>query len=199
MANLQKNKGKAFERDVAKFLTDTFNMTFTRVPNSGSFLGKSNKHRALSLDDNQAKLYRGDIVSPSDVSFVVECKSYRVLKGGFHSIMCGESNQINAWLSEVFSDALVVDNSKDIRPVDTLPHALVFKIANTGTRFWVLPFRHFNSLISVNTLTFVSYYANIAYKLNSVTCVAKETYLIVESQHFSNTIVKDLILKVIKK
>ena len=34
-----KNKGKAYERDVANFLTELYQESFTRVPYSGAFVG----------------------------------------------------------------------------------------------------------------------------------------------------------------
>ena len=40
-----KNKGKAFEREIANFLSDLYEESFTRVPYSGAFVGGKNAVR----------------------------------------------------------------------------------------------------------------------------------------------------------
>jgi hypothetical protein len=78
MSNASKNKGKSFERDVAKFLGDVFGLNFERVPNSGAFIGGKNNFRADKLTDEQKLLMDGDIIMPKALSHVsVECKSYK--------------------------------------------------------------------------------------------------------------------------
>ena len=37
-----KNKGKSYELDVANFLTELYDESFTRVPYSGAFVGGQN-------------------------------------------------------------------------------------------------------------------------------------------------------------
>ena len=134
MSNSQKNKGKNFERKVATILTQTFKATFTRVPNSGAFVGKSNAHRLHSLDSTQAKLHRGDILCPADFNMVIECKCYNKLTGGFHSIIANDSNQLDKWLNQVSTDAN-----------QSLPYALIFQISHTGCVFVCLS-NHFKEV-----------------------------------------------------
>ena len=42
MPSAAKQKGNAWERDVAKDLSETFNENFIRVPNSGAYTGGAN-------------------------------------------------------------------------------------------------------------------------------------------------------------
>ena len=51
MANPQKNKGKNFERFVAKHLSSVFDLNFERIPNSGAFTGGKNVSRASKLTE----------------------------------------------------------------------------------------------------------------------------------------------------
>ena len=39
MANKNKNKGKAFERQICEILTNCFGINFQRIPNSGAYVG----------------------------------------------------------------------------------------------------------------------------------------------------------------
>lgn len=122
----QKNKGNSFEREVAKFLSKEHGLNFERVPNSGAFTGGKNAYRRSRMDKIQEHMFLGDIIVPSNWDFVIECKNYAKLTGGFEAILKGESKQLNKWLTEVRHDA---KNS---------PHMLMFKISHKGT-FFALP------------------------------------------------------------
>ena len=50
-----KNKGKAYERDVANFLSELYGESFTRVPYSGAFVGGKNIVRTKTLSENQTR------------------------------------------------------------------------------------------------------------------------------------------------
>ena len=77
MSNKSKNKGKSWERDVCNFLSDLYNQSFIRVPNSGAFVGGKNEYRKDHLSAEQIKLSRGDIVPPQNYPyFLAECKNY---------------------------------------------------------------------------------------------------------------------------
>ena len=49
MPSKSKAKGSSYERDLAKFLSEKYNGSFVRVPNSGAYIGGSNFHRACLL------------------------------------------------------------------------------------------------------------------------------------------------------
>lgn len=101
MANKSKNKGKAFERQVAKFLSEVFQLNFERVPNSGAFIGGKNQFRKEKLSEEQQLLMDGDIITPSELSHVsLECKSYKSFR--WHLLYeDGGENQLNTWIDQV--------------------------------------------------------------------------------------------------
>lgn len=72
-----KNKGKTWEREVAKFLSTTYGESFMRVFGSGAFTGGMNQHRLKTLSQNQIQSNRGDISPPDSwINLNVECKFY---------------------------------------------------------------------------------------------------------------------------
>ena len=72
-----KNKGKSYERDVANFLTELYEESFTRVPYSGAFVGGQNIVRTETLSEGQTRGYKGDIhPGPSFPKLVIEAKNY---------------------------------------------------------------------------------------------------------------------------
>lgn len=149
MPSPQKEKGKRFERDVAKFLSDTFNKPFMRVPNSGAFTGGTNQHRIAQLDSTQVKVQRGDIVAPDDFNFVIECKNHRNFSTGFAGILNGANKVLDGWLDEVYKDS---NNAQ-------IPYALVFKITGeASTMFFALPEYHFKDLLQDNETLYTRYY-----------------------------------------
>ena len=52
MPSPSKNKGSGFERDVAKYLSDTYGESFIRAPGSGAYTGGSNNFRKKSLHES---------------------------------------------------------------------------------------------------------------------------------------------------
>lgn len=86
MASKSKNKGSGFERDVAKYLSDLYNESFTRVITSGAYIGGKNTVRKNTLSENQIRSHKGDIVPPDDwTHFNCECKSYKSFP--FHKLL----------------------------------------------------------------------------------------------------------------
>lgn len=137
MANKSKAKGNRFEREIAQLLSELVGDTFLRTQGSGGFVGGSNAKRKNILTAGQVKQFRGDIIPPDGVDLIVECKNYSNLQGGFHSIMSGDSKQLDEWLSEVRFDS---ENG-------TKAHSLFFKINGTnGKIFAVLPLSHFSRI-----------------------------------------------------
>lgn len=108
MTSKQKAKGNAFEREVAKYLTDTYSLSFHRIVNSGAYVGGSNAHRKASLDEHQGKAFRGDINAPDSWRyFNSEAKSYADL--AFHQLMT-ECTQLERWLEQL----MAVAEDKDV-------------------------------------------------------------------------------------
>lgn len=101
MPNKQKNKGKSYERAICKHLSTVFGLNFERIPNSGSFTGGKNFYRAAKLSPEQLLLTDGDIIVPSELSFVsIECKNHKNLS--FPSFFTG-SAKLDEWIEQAKS------------------------------------------------------------------------------------------------
>ena len=105
MSSKSKNKGKSWERDVCLFLSELYNDSFIRVPNSGAYTGGKNEHRKEYLTDEQIKLSRGDIVPPKAFkNFVAECKNYAEFP--FHQLIStGRVSLLDSWIEQVEGDS----------------------------------------------------------------------------------------------
>lgn len=98
MANYNKNKGKSFERELAKHLTSVFGLNFNRVPNSGAFTGGKNFFRTAQLTQAQQLLTVGDIIPPEQLSsFSWECKFYQDFP--FNTIF-SENTTLDKWIEQ---------------------------------------------------------------------------------------------------
>ena len=96
MSNANKNKGKAFERQIAKHLTSVFGLNFQRVPNSGAMIGGMNSYRMSFLTPEQQLLACGDLIVPSELSHTqFEMKSYKTFS--FYSLY-DNNEQLNKWI-----------------------------------------------------------------------------------------------------
>tara|TARA_Y100000114_G_scaffold155081_1_gene178453 strand:- start:314 stop:829 length:516 start_codon:yes stop_codon:yes gene_type:complete len=72
-----KQKGKSFEREVAHYLSDLYQKSFTRVPDSGAYTGGKNSFRKDHLTEGQIRAHKGDIIPPDEWKYLnIECKSY---------------------------------------------------------------------------------------------------------------------------
>ena len=111
MSNKSKNKGKSWERDVCNFLSELYNQSFIRVPNSGAFVGGKNEFRKETLSLEQIKLMRGDIVPPLNYPyFVAECKNYADFP--FHQMVHNNSIRLlDEWIGQVVHDC---NQEKDV-------------------------------------------------------------------------------------
>lgn len=77
MPSKSKTKGSSFERELAKHLSDVYGESFTRVVNSGAYVGGKNSFRKNTLSEGQTRSHKGDIVPPDDwKKFNCEAKSY---------------------------------------------------------------------------------------------------------------------------
>lgn len=116
MPSRQKAKGNAFERDVAKHLSEVFDGNFARVPTSGAMTGGLNAHVLEKLSDSQKLLLEGDLIPPDELyRMKIECKT---LKSFSFSGTFTENKMLDSWLEQAKSDDKV--------------WFLVFKINNKG-------------------------------------------------------------------
>ena len=112
-----KNKGKTYERDVANFLSELYQESFTRVPYSGAYVGGRNFHRAHDMTNSQQLLLEGDIVVPEELADLkFECKT---LKKFSFSSLYHKNATLDSWLEQAHSDDKM--------------WFLVFKINNRGS------------------------------------------------------------------
>ena len=95
-----KNKGNAYERVVAKFLSELYNESFVRAAHSGAYIGGRNTYRKNTLSENQIKSFKGDIIPPDSWDhFNAEAKSYADFP--FHLLLTGECKQLDSWLDQL--------------------------------------------------------------------------------------------------
>ena len=98
MPSAAKQKGNAWERDVAKDLSETFNENFIRVPNSGAYTGGANFHRLDRLTEDQKRMMDGDIMVPPCLSrYKIECKNYKAFD--FHQLF-NENKTLDKWIKQ---------------------------------------------------------------------------------------------------
>ena len=104
MSSKSKTKGKSWERDVCNFLSELYNESFIRVPNSGAYVGGKNEHRKDYLSEEQIKLARGDIIPPVNWPyFLAECKNYADFP--FHLLFAKSSiARLDNWIEQVEHD-----------------------------------------------------------------------------------------------
>jgi Holliday junction resolvase len=104
MPSRAKAKGNAWEREVAKHLSEIFNENFMRVPNSGAYTGGANIFRVSDLTESQKRMMDGDIIVPESISnWKFECKNYKELD--FHGFFT-ESRQLDKWIKQAESNTL---------------------------------------------------------------------------------------------
>jgi len=98
MPSAAKQKGNAWERDVAKDLSETFNENFIRVPNSGAYTGGANVFRIDQLTEQQRRMMDGDIMVPPCLSrYKIECKNYKTFD--FHQLF-NENKTLDKWIKQ---------------------------------------------------------------------------------------------------
>ena len=98
MPSAAKQKGNAWERDVAKDLSETFNENFIRVPNSGAYTGGANVFRIDQLTEQQKRMMDGDIMVPPCLSrYKIECKNYKAFD--LHQLF-NENKTLDKWIKQ---------------------------------------------------------------------------------------------------
>ena len=104
MPSKSKSKGSSWERAVALHLTELYGETFTRVPNSGAYIGGKNTHRKQTLHEGQIRAFKGDIIpGQSFPRFNCECKSYADFP--FHQLFQGQVAILENWLDQLMDVA----------------------------------------------------------------------------------------------
>lgn len=100
-----KTKGKTFEREIANFLSDLYEDSFTRVPDSGAFTGGKNSHRRDKLTEGQIRAHKGDIIPPDHWKrFNAECKNYAEFP--FHQLLTqGHIPLLEDWIQQTLDAA----------------------------------------------------------------------------------------------
>ena len=100
MPSPSKNKGSGFERETAKFLSETYEESFIRAPGSGAYVGGKNQNRTEILHEGQIRSFKGDIVpGESFHKLNVECKFYADFP--FHQLLSGSCRQLEEWLDQL--------------------------------------------------------------------------------------------------
>lgn len=116
--NYNKEKGKAFERKIAKDLSSCFELSFTRTPNSGAYVGGKNVTRMETLSESQILLTEGDIIVPDELkNMKIECKARKSFS--FSSLFTS-NKELDSWIEQ----ATIGTESKIC--------FLIFKINNKG-------------------------------------------------------------------
>lgn len=102
MPSKSKQKGSGFEREVAKYLSETYSAPFQRnISGSGAFVGGKNVFRKNTLSESQLRNSKGDIVPPDDwTRFNAEAKFYSDLS--FHQLL-DTCPQVETWLDQLMS------------------------------------------------------------------------------------------------
>ena len=99
MTNRSKSKGNAWELEVAKFLSATYDASFLRVPSSGAFVGGKNNFRKTTIDQAQLQSKKGDIHPPQEWKyFNIECKSYSDFP--FHQLWYADVKILDGWIQQ---------------------------------------------------------------------------------------------------
>lgn len=95
-----KNKGSGYERELCKFMGETFGGSFIRSANSGAFVGGKNAARKAHLSETQIKGQKGDLISPDHMpKLVLEAKFYAEFR--FHQLLQpGDMPQLDEWISQ---------------------------------------------------------------------------------------------------
>ena len=126
MTSPQKTKGSSFEREVAKFLSETYNESFIRAPGSGAYIGGKNQSRKNTLHEGQIRTFKGDIVPGESFKHLnAECKNYKEFP--FNLVLSGDCKVLESWLDQL----MTVAESSDL-------NILFLKITRKG-KFVIVP------------------------------------------------------------
>ena len=109
MPSKSKTKGNKFENDMVKLLNEVYSTEeFSRTPNSGAIMGRSNWGRKQGLSENVKRTLGSDLIVPDNFKFAVECKHYADTPN-YSQIIKGPDATLDHWLAEVLYDAINLD------------------------------------------------------------------------------------------
>lgn len=129
MPSKSKTKGNKFENDMCKFFNCLYETEeFSRTPNSGAMMGRSNWAKKQGLSENVKRTLGSDIIVPDWFRFSVECKHYVDTPTYEALIKEPGDKMLDHWLGEALFDA----GNLSLHPM------LVFKTNHKGTHV-VLP------------------------------------------------------------
>lgn len=109
-----KNKGNSFERKIANLLSNKFEPTynksqaFRRNPDSGSYFGGLNESRMDT--HHESSVIIGDIITPNDFMFTIECKHYQS-PPNISGLILQSIPQWDKWIEQAENDATKVNKN----------------------------------------------------------------------------------------
>lgn len=104
MPSPQKTKGSGFEREIAKYLSESYGESFIRAPGSGAYVGGSNQQRKDYLHEGQIRSFKGDVVPGQSFSKMnIECKFYADFP--FNLVLAGNCKVLDGWLDQLMEVA----------------------------------------------------------------------------------------------
>ena len=108
MVSPQKAKGSGFEREIAKYLSDTYGESFIRAPGSGAYVGGKNQTRKEILHEGQIRSFKGDVVPGQSFKRMnIECKFYSDFP--FHLVLTGDCKVLDGWINQLMDVSDVND------------------------------------------------------------------------------------------
>ncbi len=129
MPSKSKSKGNKFENDMCKIFNRLYETEeFSRTPNSGAMMGRSNWAKKQGLSESVKRTLGSDIIVPDWFRFSVECKHYADTPTYEALIKEPGDKTLDHWLGETLFDA----GNLGLHPM------LIFKTNHKGTHV-VLP------------------------------------------------------------
>lgn len=164
MTSKSKAKGGAWERDVSKFLTESYGKPFMRVPGSGAYTGGQNASRKMLMSDGQVRHMKGDVVPPDDWNhFNCECKNYASFP--FHRLLFNERMPLlEDWLGQIRDAADAGDVNMLFMKITRVGRFVAYEttqpfLANRAVKYiddatWEWEITEFDSFFELNRTAF---------------------------------------------
>ena len=127
MPSKSKTKGSAFERDVAKALTEAFGLPFTRSSGSGAWRGGKNAARRATTSVQRDRT--GDVVAPDELQpWVIECKRYAKIP----DLLDGPSAMVDGWIDQLEFDCAKGAFGTLVYKADSRPARIMMNLGVPG-------------------------------------------------------------------
>lgn len=143
-------RGKAGEHYIVKLLTGISGVPWLRIPNSGAFIGSTNRERIFNYIEEQTYSLLGDIYPPQNLEkrFIIESKNYQTFP--FNKISKGQMPaKLSQWIYEICYDTeTYLMYSNKMGGLRTHLSFLVIKVLNQGT--WVVYNKQYFETININ-------------------------------------------------